>query len=114
MRTRALALVLIAALLLNGCALFGPMQEVAESPTTFAVCKAADVATTAVALNSGHFHEVNPLLKGLIGPHNIMPLVAFSIGVYLLLRYINEPKVTLAANAITCPIAAHNAVLLMK
>lgn len=99
------------AVLLTGCA---NLRQVAESPDTFAICKAADVITTAVALNSGAFHEANPLLKPFIGPHNIFPLVAFSFALWWVIQHYNEPKLTLAANVITCGVAGHNAVLLLK
>jgi hypothetical protein len=56
--------------------------------------------------------ESNPALKLLIGPHNFFPLIAFSVGVYVLLRYINEPKLTMAANVVTCGVAGRNAYLL--
>jgi hypothetical protein len=101
------------ALLISGCASIPEgVKDVATSPETFAVCKTADVITTAVALNSGNFVEANPLLKGLIGPHNIFPLVAISVAMYLIIKHFNEPKLTLAANAITCGVAAHNLILL--
>ena len=100
---------LLIILLLSGCA---QIQPVLESDKTFIACKAVDVVTTAVALNSGLFHEANPLLAPFIGPHNIFPLIAFSVGVYLLIRYINEPKLTMAANVVTCGVAGRNAALM--
>lgn len=100
---------LIAIFLLTGC---GTLQPIAESPTTFAVCEVADVATTAYALNSGHFHEANPLLKGLIGPHNFVPLITISIVAYLIIRHFNEPKITMAANAVKCGVAVRNALVI--
>ena len=99
----------IVALALSGCA---QVQTVAESENTFIACKLADVLTTKIALNSGLAHEANPLLATLIGPHNFVPLIAFSVAVYFGLRYINEPKAWMVANGVTCGVAAHNAVLL--
>jgi hypothetical protein len=88
------------------------IQAVAESEATFIACKSADVITTAVGLNSGHFVEANPALKLLIGPHNFVPLITFSIVVWAILHYINEPKLTMAANVVTCGVAGRNAYLL--
>src|ERR1035437_48769 len=102
-------LVLVLALALGGCA---QVQTLAESEATFIACKSADVITTAVGLNSGHFVEANPALKLLIGPHNFVPLITFSIVVWAILHYINEPKLTMAANLVTCGIATRNAYLL--
>lgn len=93
-----------------GCA---AIQGVAESPETFAVCKAADVATTAVALSSGHFVEANPLAKVLLA-HGYFPLIAVSVGMYLIIKHYNDSRLTMAANAVTCPIAAHNLFLLVR
>ena len=88
---------------LVGCA---TVQEVAESPTTFAECKTLDIATTAAIINQGG-HEMNPIAKALIG-HSYIPLIAVSIGIYLILKEVNDPQITTVANAITCPVAAHN------
>lgn len=98
--------ILILLIALQGCA-------VMQSPTTFAACKSADIVTTAIGLNSGKFVETNPVLKVLIGPHHFVPLIAFSVGMYVLLRYLNQPKTTETVNAVTCAVAAHNAFLLV-
>lgn len=103
------SIILILAVALGGCA---QVQTVAESDATFIACKSADIITTAVGLNSGMFHEANPALKLLIGPHNFVPLITFSIVVWAILHYINEPKLTMAANVVTCGIAGRNAILL--
>ncbi len=107
-------LAILGCMILCGCA--GNIKEdalgVMSSPSLFAVCKAIDVGTTMVALNTGKFVEANPLLKLVIGPHNFFPLVGFSVGMYLLLKWYNEPKATMAANAVTCGVGLHNAVLL--
>lgn len=108
---RKLLASIIAAVLLTGCA---ELQTVATSPNTFAICKAADVVTTAVALNSGKFVEANPVLKPFIGPHHFLPLIAYSFALWWIIDRLNNPKVTLAANVLTCGAAGHNAVLLLK
>jgi hypothetical protein len=105
---RFIAILLIVSM--SGCAIL-------EKPETFAACKALDVATTAVALNSGGFHEVNPILRGLgIGPHvsGLLPLVGVSMLVIALIKYLNEPTVTTVASVATCGVAGHNAFLLLK
>jgi hypothetical protein len=94
---------------LAGCA---ELKAVSESEATFIACKSADVITTAVGLNSGRFVEANPLLKFVIGPHNIFPLIGFSIAMWALIHYVNSPKVNMAVNGITCGVAAHNAFVL--
>jgi hypothetical protein len=101
-------LCLLLSLSLIGCSTIKP---IAESPETFAVCKTVDIATTA-AIISGGGHELNPIAKGLIG-HSYIPLIAVSIGIYFLLKELNEPKLNVAANSVTCGVAAHNLVILL-
>jgi hypothetical protein len=57
---------LILALLVGGCAVLEPVYDVASKPETFAVCKAADVATTVGILKAGGM-EVNPVMHALMG-----------------------------------------------
>ena len=101
-------LCLLLSLSLIGCASIKP---IAESPETFAVCKAADIATTAAIINGGG-HELNPIAKGLIG-HSYIPLILVSVAIYYALKELNEPKLNVAANAVTCGVAAHNLVILL-
>lgn len=104
---RAAAILLAAALTtLSGCATM-------QSTDTFAVCKTADVVTTGIAMSSGGFVEANPLMRPLVS-NGILPFAALSFGIYKLIEYINRPEVTLGANAVTCPVAAHNALLLIR
>lgn len=106
--------VVLAALLVGCATTKQDVVGVATSTNTFAACKGADVITTAVALNSGNFVEANPILKGLIGPHNFFPLIAFSVVAWRLLVWANEPVITGAANVATCGVAASNAWKLLK
>ena len=105
-------LVALLCLTLTACGTFQPAEDAAvdvlTSPTTFAVCKAADVATTAIGLNSGHFVEANPALKVFIGPHNFGPLILFSIAAYFIIKNIDDKRFTAAANVITCGVVGHN------
>ena len=103
---RLLCLVLIFSM--AGCASIKP---IAESPETFAACKTVDIATTA-AIISGGGHELNPIAKGLLA-HGYIPIIAISVGIYYLLKELNEPKLNVAANAVTCGVAAHNALILV-
>lgn len=86
-----------------------PVKDTAESPKTFAVCRTADVATTAIVLHQGGY-EANPLMAHLLA-HGWLPLVGFQ-GVVVALAWnywdtFNEPmKVTM--NAISCAPVAHN------
>jgi hypothetical protein len=102
---------LLAALLV-GC-------SVLESPTTFAVCKAADVTTTIVAVHSGIGTEANPLMKPLVAPMltkltvaTALPFIAVSAALVWAVYEADNPKVTTVASATTCSVAAHNAYLL--
>lgn len=99
---------LLLSLSLIGCASIKP---IAESPETFAVCKTIDIATTAVILSNGGV-ELNPIAKGLLA-HGYIPIIAISVGIYFLLKELNEPKLNVAANAVTCGVSAHNALVLV-
>jgi ABC-type maltose transport system permease subunit len=81
--------------------------------STFAVCKTADVVTTGYALSTGRFIEKNPLIAPLVS-QGIGPLALISIAVYFVLDHFNNRTATATMNAVTCPIAAHNAWLLLK
>lgn len=104
-------LALIIAFLLAGCSTL-------EKPETFAVCKAADVVTTVVAVHSGAGAEVNPLLKPIVGSMTkltlgtVAPLIAVSFGIAWLVKQVNNPTVTAAATVATCGVAAHNLLVL--
>lgn len=99
------ALLLSILLLLPGCAAL-------ESSNTFAACRAADVATTYIGVHHG-FAEVNPLTKALLA-HGWLPYIGLSVLAWYVIDRLNEPSVTVAANVVTCGVAAHNAVLLVK
>jgi hypothetical protein len=91
----------------------GTIEEVATSPTTFAVCKAADVASTMYLINSGIGHEANPAMASLMtGPLQWLPFIALSYGIYRLVVYINNPATTVVANGVTCAAAASNLLLI--
>lgn len=89
------------------------IKTVAESTDTFAVCKAADVATTYLGVSSGKFIEANPVMAKLLS-FGWLPFVGLSVGLYYWLVEINDKEVTTAANAITCGVAGHNMLLLIK
>lgn len=101
-------LCLLLSLGLIGCSTIKP---IAESPETFAVCKTIDIATTAAILSKGGV-ELNPIARGLLA-HGYIPIIAISVGIYFLLKELNEPKLNVAANAVTCGVAAHNLVILL-
>ena len=75
--------------------------------------KTADVVTTGIGLSSGRFVEKNPFIAPLVS-HGILPLAILSFALYEAVEWINRPSVTLAMNAVTCPVSAHNAWLLLK
>lgn len=93
-------------LLLSGCA---TMQD----KNTFAACKAVDVATTVVGVSTGAFPEANPLMAKLLS-HGYAPFILLSIAMWYAIDRIDNHALTMGANAITCPIAARNVLLLVR
>ena len=100
-------------ILLLAIVLFLPGCATLQSTDTFAVCKTADVLSTGYALHTGHFIEKNPLVAPFVA-HGILPLGIISFAIWWALDRYNEPNVTVAANVVTCPVAAHNLWLLAK
>ena len=117
MQTKAVAKLILILLTcwLTGCASLdqslreseSPIAQIASSPNTFAVCKAADVLSTAKLLETGKFVEANPVIAATL-QHGYFPLIAISFALWYALREIDSPSATLAANVITCGVAAHN------
>ena len=103
-------LMIVLAFVLSGCA---TVQDVVTSPKTFAVCKTADIATTAVLLKSSAFAEGNGLVAATLS-HGYFPLIAMSYGLYKLIDYLNEPVATTAANVVTCAAVVSNSILLLR
>lgn len=87
------------------------VEEVVTSPTTFAVCKAADIATTAYIIEHGIGYESNPIVAATLS-HGYIPLIALSVGLWYLLKEYNNPVATAGANIVTCGVAAHNLLLI--
>ena len=92
------------------------VDEVATSPKTFAVCKAADIASTAYLLEHGLATEANPIVAWSLKIGGYAPLVFASIGIYWLMeKFKDEPgaKTGIAvANGVTCIAAAQNILLI--
>jgi hypothetical protein len=84
---------------------------VVTSPTTFAVCKTVDVASTAYLRDKGLAVEANTIVRPLIA-NGYFPLIALSIVVWWLLDDLNSKPVTTVANVVTCGVAAHNLMLI--
>ncbi len=103
-------IIIVVSIFLCGCS---TIKTIGESTDTFAVCKFMDISTTAYALRTGLFVEKNPLVAGLLS-HGYLPLIAISIGIWYALDRMQNKTATLAANAVTCPIAAHNLFLILK
>ena len=57
--------------------------------------------------------ELNPLVAGLLS-QGYFPIIAISIGIWYALDRMQNKTATMAANAITCPVAAHNLFLILK
>jgi len=99
------AIIIAIAILLSGCATL-------ESKNTAVACQAADVVTTKIAITSGAGVESNPLMKGLMS-HGWLPFIAFKAGFAWILQRDEVPKEgRVAANAITCGVAASNLLFL--
>lgn len=94
--------------LLLGCASMEPVKEVASKKEVFAACKTVDVLTTAHILNAGGV-EVNPVMKWIMGGGTALgPLIIVSAAIVAAVWWVDTPEVTMAANAVTCPVAGHN------
>lgn len=87
------------------------LEEIATSPETFAVCKAADVITTAYVIEHGIGVETNPIVAPLIA-HGYIPFILVSYGMYRLIKWFNNPGATLGANIATCAAAVNNLLLI--
>ena len=87
------------------------VPELMTSPETFAVCKAVDIASTAYIISNGIGVEANPIVAGLLS-HGYFPLIAVSIGLYLLLKHFDDPVATGVANVVTCGVGIHNLLLI--
>ena len=101
--------------LLSSCATVEGVKEVVSKKETVAICKAADVVTTITALNTGSFHETNPIMKALMdGAHGFLPFIVVSAAYVAVVWWIDNPTVNLVSAGITCPVAARNGYLLLK
>jgi uncharacterized protein YceK len=112
MKTTLLCFLLI---LLTGCSTIQTVTDAAptaaKSPTTFAVCKTVDIASTAYGIRAGLVHESNPILGATLS-HGYFPMIAIGVGVWYLLDRLQDKTATLAGNTVTCGVAAHNLWLL--
>lgn len=113
---------LIAALLLSvsGCASVPDVLPRSEGAVIFDACKIADGVTTGIAVSSGKFVELNPLLKGIAGGG--MSWVPFGLVITAVIFLHNwadnqgmiGTKTELAVNGITCGVSGRNLWLLLK
>ena len=87
-------------------------EDVVSSPTTFAICKAADIASTAYLLENHLAVEGNPLVAELL-QSGYFPLIILSVGIWWFMKEHPEQKVAnTAANVVTCVVAANNILLI--
>ena len=92
----------------------------ASSPDTFAYCSVADTATTVIAVKSGIGVEANPLFGSSVNAHKFLQLFAVKVAVVLAIYWLYEHYQEkskygmVAANVITCGVAARNAWLLLS
>jgi len=103
-------------LLLTGCA----AEPRSTGAFIFDGCKVADGVTTMVAVRSGKFVELNPLLKGIVGGGvSWLPFGLVVTAVILAYNwadnsgYINTPT-TIFADGVTCGVAARNIFLMTR
>ena len=102
-------------LILSGCATLEGVKDVASKKETVAACKAADVGLTIAALNTGTFHELNPIMNALMhGAGGFAPFILVSAAYVGIVWWLDNPTVNMVSSAITCPIAARNGILLLK
>lgn len=87
------------------------VEEVVTSPTTFAVCKTADVLSTIYVIEHSIGVEANPVIAPLL-TNGYIPFIALSVGIWWLIKEYNNPTVTAAANVVGCGVAAHNLLLI--
>ena len=92
-------LILALVILLSGCATL-------ESKDAAVACQAADVITTKVALTNGAV-EANPLMKGVVSNFTMFLLVKGAL-TWWITRDETPPEARVAANVITCGVAANN------
>ena len=99
--------------MLSGCASMPePVKTLAESPNTFAACRAMDTLTTAYALRHG-FVEANPIMRGILTGAGWPLFIALQIGMTLAMyRSELSPGIQTAANAVSCAPVGSNAALL--
>jgi hypothetical protein len=83
-------------------------QPIIESPTTFAICKAADIATTAYILGNGGV-ELNPIVAWTLKA-GYAPLIVVSLGIWLAMKHYGTPAGNTVINVATCGVAIHNLV----
>lgn len=114
--TRILAVVLVAfTLLMNSCA---EIQS-KEAPLT---CASTDLGTTVLAVSSGLGVEKNPLLAPSVNAHHFFPLALVKLLPVALIwwawdwieQHDSIHDGIAAASVITCGVAAHNALVLLK
>lgn len=90
------------------------VEEVVTSPTTFAVCKTVDVASTIHLLSTkAGAVEANPIVAKVIAIGGYPALIAVSVGLYFLIKELDNPIGTGVANAVTCGAAVNNLSLML-
>lgn len=115
MRLSRVMLIMVLSPMLFGCAVLQEAKDIASKKETVAVCKTVDVVSTIAALNTGAFHETNPIMKALMGgAHGFAPFIAVSVLYIGVVWWLDNPTVNLVSSAVTCPVALRNVVLIAK
>ena len=97
-------------------------MDAATSPKLLAGCAAADVLTTAYAVHVGIAREANPLLAKAVNAHHFLPLLlakfAYVGVIWWVYEQYRESQLIKAGvgvtSAVTCGVAIHNALLIVK
>jgi hypothetical protein len=86
------------------------IEEIAVSPTTYAVCRTADILSTYYLLQHG-FVEANPIVQASLA-YGWLPLIISGIVVWYILDKYKNDDATLALNIVTCGVAMRNILLI--
>jgi hypothetical protein len=89
------------------------LEEVAESPETFLVCKTADILSTAYIIEHGIGYEANPLVAWSFHIGGYGPLILVSGLIYWWMKEHEDEKFAIVvANGVTCGVAVSNLLLI--
>ena len=71
-------------------------------------CVGLDVASTVVGVKMGLIREANPLWRASVGAGHYLPFVLASVGLVMLVEWIDRPVVTEVVAGVECGLGARN------